>query len=153
MPATGPLSGLKVVEIAGIGPGPFAAMLLADLGADVLRLDRRDGAAIVRALGLDARKDVLNRGRASVALDLKHPSAVELVLDLVASAEALIEGFRPGVMEKLGLGPEPCLARNPAPGVRPDDRVGADRAARADCGSRHQLHRDVRDAAYLRTPK
>ena len=113
MPATGPLSGLKVVEIAGIGPGPFAAMLLADLGADVLRLDRPDGAAIVRALGLDARKDLLNRGRPSIGLNLKHPSAVELVLDLVASAEALIEGFRPGVMEKLGLGPEPCLARNP----------------------------------------
>ena len=113
MPATGPLSGLKVVEIAGIGPGPFAAMLLADLGADVLRLDRPDGAAIVRALGLDARKDLLNRGRPSIGLNLKHPSAAELVLDLVASAEALIEGFRPGVMEKLGLGPEPCLARNP----------------------------------------
>ena len=79
MPNTGPLSGLKVIEIAGIGPGPFAAMLLADLGADVLRLDRRDGAAIARALGLDPRKDVLNRGRPSVALDLKHPSAVELV--------------------------------------------------------------------------
>ena len=91
MPTTGPLSGLRVVEVAGIGPGPFAAMLLADLGADVLRLDRRDGAAIVRALGLDARKDLLNRGRPSVALDLKHPSAVELALDLVASADALID--------------------------------------------------------------
>jgi alpha-methylacyl-CoA racemase len=107
------LTGLRVIEIAGIGPGPFAAMLLADLGANVLRIDRPDGAAIVRALGLDPRKDVLNRGRQSVALDLKKPSAVGLVLDLVADADALIEGFRPGIMEKLGLGPEVCLARNP----------------------------------------
>jgi alpha-methylacyl-CoA racemase len=110
---TGPLAGLKVIEIAGIGPGPFAAMLLADLGADVLRIDRKEGAAIMRALGLDPRKDVLNRGRASVAMDLKQPAAVELVLDLVREADVLTEGFRPGVMEKLGLSPEACLARNP----------------------------------------
>jgi len=109
---TGPLTGLRIIEIAGIGPGPFAAMLLADLGANVLRIDRPDGAAIVRALGLDPCKDVLNRGRESVALDLKKPPAIELVLDLVADADALIEGFRPGIMEKLGLGPEVCLARN-----------------------------------------
>ncbi|MCI0437359.1 MAG: CoA transferase, partial [Gemmatimonadetes bacterium] len=113
VPNTGPLTGLKVIEVAGIGPGPFAAMLLADLGADVLRLDRRDGAAIVHALGLDPRKDLLNRGRPSVAIDLKHPSAVHLILDLAAEADALVEGFRPGVMEKLGLGPDPCIARNP----------------------------------------
>jgi len=106
------LTGLRIIEIAGIGPGPFAAMLLADLGANVLRIDRPDGAAIVRALGLDPCKDVLNRGRESVALDLKKPPAIELVLDLVADADALIEGFRPGIMEKLGLGPEVCLARN-----------------------------------------
>ena len=109
----GPLADLRVVEIAGIGPGPFAAMLLADLGAEVLRLDRKDGAAIVRALGLDPRKDVLNRGRPSIAVDLKNPAAVEFVLELVKSADALTEGFRPGVMENLGLGPEACLARNP----------------------------------------
>jgi alpha-methylacyl-CoA racemase len=110
---TGPLIGLKVIEIAGIGPGPFAAMLLADLGADVLRVDRKEGAAIMRSLGLDPSKDVLNRGRPSVALDLKNPAAVELVLDLVRTADALTEGFRPGVMEKLGLGPDDCIARNP----------------------------------------
>jgi len=110
---TGPLSDVRVIEIAGIGPGPFAAMLLADLGADVLRLDRKDGAAIARALGLDPRKDILNRSRPAVALDLKQPGAVELVLDLVRNADALTEGFRPGVMENLGLGPEACLASNP----------------------------------------
>jgi alpha-methylacyl-CoA racemase len=110
---TGPLSDVRVIEIAGIGPGPFAAMLLADLGADVLRLDRKDGAAIARALGLDPRKDILNRSRPAVALDLKQPGAVELVLDLVRNADALTEGFRPGVMENLGLGPEVCLAGNP----------------------------------------
>jgi alpha-methylacyl-CoA racemase len=110
---TGPLSSLRIIEVAGIGPGPFAAMLLADLGANVLRIDRRDGAAIVRALGLDPCKDVLNRGRSSVALDLKQPPAVELVLDLVTRADVLIEGFRPGIMEKLGLGPDACIGRNP----------------------------------------
>jgi len=109
----GPLADVRVIEIAGIGPGPFAAMLLADLGADVLRLDRKDGAAIARALGLDPRKDILNRSRPAVALDLKQPGAVELVLDLVRNADALTEGFRPGVMENLGLGPDVCLARNP----------------------------------------
>jgi alpha-methylacyl-CoA racemase len=109
----GPLAGVRVIEIAGIGPGPFAAMLLADLGADVLRVDRKDGAAIARAMGMDFAKDISNRGRPSVALDLKHPEAVAMLLDLLKSADALIEGFRPGVMEGLGLGPEACLERNP----------------------------------------
>ena len=109
----GPLAGVRVIEIAGIGPGPFAAMLLADLGADVLRVDRKDGAAIARAMGMDFAKDISNRGRPSVALDLKHPEAVAVLLDLLKSADVLIEGFRPGVMEGLGLGPEVCLARNP----------------------------------------
>src|SRR5262245_65897750 len=88
-------------------------MLLADLGAEVLRLDRKDGAAIVAPLGLDPRKDVLNRGRPSLAVDLKIPTAVELVLELAQSADVLTEGFRPGLMENLGLGPHMCLARNP----------------------------------------
>ena len=109
----GPLAGVRVIEIAGIGPGPFAAMLLADLGADVLRVDRKDGAAIARAMGMDFAKDISNRGRPSVALDLKHPEAVAVLLDLLKPADVLIEGFRPGVMEGLGLGPEVCLARNP----------------------------------------
>ena len=108
---SGPLSGIKIIEIAGIGPGPFAAMLLADMGAEVLRVDRSQA---VR--GGDPSKppvDVLNRGRRSIGVDLKNPDGVETVLKLVESADALIEGFRPGVTERLGIGPDDCLARNP----------------------------------------
>lgn len=107
----GPLSGLRVVEFAGIGPGPMCAMLLADLGATVLRLDRPTDAA----LGIERpqRFNLLNRGRRSVRLDLKRAEGIAFALDLIASADALIEGFRPGTMERLGLGPKPCLARNP----------------------------------------
>ena len=107
----GPLAGLKVIEFAGLGPGPFCAMLLADMGAEVLRIDRKDGSG--RPIRLDDAKDALNRGRRSVAMDLKNPEAVATVLDLCAGADALIEGFRPGVMERMGLGPEACLKRNP----------------------------------------
>ena len=104
----GPLSGARVVEFAGLGPGPFAAMLLADLGAEVIRIDRPgDGG------GSDPRAYILHRGRRSVALDLKQPEARSIALALVERADALIEGFRPGVMERLGLGPETCLERNP----------------------------------------
>src|ERR1700758_3437822 len=99
----GPLAEVRVIEIAGIGPGPFAAMLLADLGAELLRIDRKDGAAVARSMGMDFAKDISNRGRPSVALDLKHPQAVAVLLDLVKSADVLMEGFRPGVMEGLGL--------------------------------------------------
>ena len=102
----GPLTGLKVLEFAGIGPGPFCGMLLADLGADVVRIDRKGGRG-------GAPSDVTARGRRSVALDLKNPAAVEACLKLMESADALIEGFRPGVMERLGLGPDAALARNP----------------------------------------
>ena len=98
-----------MLEIAGIGPGPFAAMMLADMGAEVLRLDRLGGGR--GPAGVPA--NILDRGRRSVALDLKHPDAVEVVLRLVEEADALTEGFRPGVMERLGLGPDVCLARNP----------------------------------------
>jgi alpha-methylacyl-CoA racemase len=105
----GPLQGVKVVELAGIGPGPFAAMLLADMGADVIRVDNPKKAPAVA----DASKDVLNRGRPSIGVDLKHADGVETVLRLVQSADALIEGFRPGVTERLGLGPDDCFARNP----------------------------------------
>ncbi|HET9500236.1 MAG TPA: CaiB/BaiF CoA-transferase family protein [Marmoricola sp.] len=105
---TGPLRGVRVVELAGIGPGPHACMLLADLGADVIRVDRRGGSL----LGGGAH-DILTRGRPSIALDLKHPDAVRTVLDLVASADVLVEGMRPGAAERLGLGPEECHARNP----------------------------------------
>lgn len=107
----GPLSGVKVLEVAGIGPGPFAAMMLADMGADVLRIDR---AGSVRG-GDPARPplDPLARGRRSVGIDLKSPEGVELLLELVEGADALVEGFRPGVAERLGFGPEVCAARNP----------------------------------------
>jgi alpha-methylacyl-CoA racemase len=107
----GPLQGLKVIEIAGIGPGPFAAMMLADMGADVIRVDRAK--AVTGGDPATPPVDVLNRGRRSVGVDLKHPDGVEAVLRLVESADALIEGFRPGVTERLGIGPEDCLARNP----------------------------------------
>jgi alpha-methylacyl-CoA racemase len=105
---TGPLSGVKVVELAGIGPGPHACMILADLGADVVRIDRPGVAPPTGGA-----TDLLNRGRPSVALDLKHPDAVATVLDLVERADALVEGLRPGTTERLGLGPDTCLARNP----------------------------------------
>jgi alpha-methylacyl-CoA racemase len=103
---SGPLAGLRVVEIAGIGPGPFAGMMLADAGADVIRVDRADA----RPAGVD----VMGRGRRSVAVDLKRPEGAEVVLRLAERAEVLFEPFRPGVAERLGIGPEPCLARNPA---------------------------------------
>ena len=102
----GPLSGVKVVEFAGIGPGPFCGMLLSDLGADVVRVDRK-------GQGRGAPSDVTSRGRRSVGLDLKKPESVEACLKLMEAADAVIEGFRPGVMERLGLGPDVALRRNP----------------------------------------
>jgi alpha-methylacyl-CoA racemase len=106
----GPLQGIRIVEIAGIGPGPFCAMMLADMGADVIRVDRADR---VRGGASGPSYELLNRGRRSVGVDLKKPEGVDLVLRLVEQADGLLEGFRPGVMEKLGLGPDACLARNP----------------------------------------
>jgi alpha-methylacyl-CoA racemase len=105
---TGPLRGIRVVEIAGIGPGPHAATLLADLGADVIRIERPGAVSPV-----SMEKDLLTRGRPSVALDLKRREAVQAVLSLVEGADVLLEGMRPGAMERLGLGPDLCLARNP----------------------------------------
>jgi alpha-methylacyl-CoA racemase len=102
----GPLHGLKILEIAGIGPGPFCAMLLADLGAEVIRIERAEGPA-------GSRQDVSLRNRRSLALDLKKPEAIQAVLRMAETSDALIEGFRPGVMERLGLGPEVVRARNP----------------------------------------
>jgi alpha-methylacyl-CoA racemase len=109
--SSGPLSGYRIIEIAGIGPGPFAAMMLADRGAEVIRVER---AQSVRGPAPDgAHWDVLLRGRRNIALDLKNPDGVETLLSLVEHADALIEGFRPGVMERLGVGPDVCSARNP----------------------------------------
>ena len=107
---TGPLAGIRILEIAGIGPGPFCGMLLADLGADVVVVDRLAPGEEANDLGQHA---VFNRGKRSVAVDLKQPEGVQTVLQLVEQCDALIEGMRPGVMERLGLGPDVCLARNP----------------------------------------
>jgi alpha-methylacyl-CoA racemase len=107
----GPLAGVKIVELAGIGPGPFAGMLLSDMGADIVRIDR---AGQVNPADFDKPNlEPLYRGRRSIGVDLKNPEGVELVLKLVEKADALTEGFRPGVTERLGLGPDVCLARNP----------------------------------------
>ncbi|KAF0809985.1 acyl-CoA transferase/carnitine dehydratase [Alcanivorax sp. S71-1-4] len=111
---SGPLQGITVIEMAGIGPGPFCGMLLADLGADVICIQRKPGAQAGSLDQFKGRTSVVDRGRRSLALDLKDPAAIELVLQLVDKADALIEGYRPGVMERLGLGPEVCHARNPA---------------------------------------
>jgi alpha-methylacyl-CoA racemase len=107
----GPLAGVRIVELGGIGPGPFAAMLLSDLGADVLRIDRI--VASDSGFHMPEKFNLLHRGRRSVAMDLKKPQAVDAVRKLIARADALIEGFRPGVAERLGLGPEECMASNP----------------------------------------
>jgi alpha-methylacyl-CoA racemase len=106
----GPLKGFKIIEIAGIGPGQLAGMLLADMGASVIRIDRP--VRFDQAVTVDARFDILNRSRPLIELDLKKPESVQLVLDLCADADAIFEGYRPGVMERFGLGPEVCMARN-----------------------------------------
>lgn len=103
----GPLTGFKVIEMAGIGPGPFCAMMLADMGAEVICVDRKTPGA------LGGGGSIVDRGRRTIVLDLKNPASVEVVLRLVERSDALIEGMRPGVMERLGLGPEPCRQRNP----------------------------------------
>ncbi|TAK72317.1 MAG: CoA transferase [Betaproteobacteria bacterium] len=108
---SGPLTGVKVLEIAGIGPGPFCGMLLADMGADVLRVDRLQASDL--GLPMEPKFEITSRGRRSIALDLKRPESIQTVLALAARADALFEGFRPGVTERLGLGPDACLARNP----------------------------------------
>ncbi len=107
----GPLQGIKVIEIAGIGPGPFAAMALADLGAEVIRVDR--AGSVPAEMPTSASRDILNRGRKSIGVNLKAPEGVETILRLCESADVLIEGFRPGVAERLGIGPEDCMGRNP----------------------------------------
>jgi alpha-methylacyl-CoA racemase len=105
--STGPLQGLKVIEFAGVGPAPFCGMLLSDLGAEVVRIERQGSVPF-------AREDIVSRGRHSIALDLKQPASIEFCLQLIDAADMLFEGFRPGVMERLGLGPEVALARKPS---------------------------------------
>ena len=102
----GPLKGIRIVEFAAIGPVPFAAMLLSDMGAEVIRIDRKPGR-------VPHKTEVYYRGRRAIALDLKKPEAVEAALRLIEQADALLEGYRPGVMERLGLGPDVCLTQNP----------------------------------------
>lgn len=109
---SGPLTGTTIIELQGIGPGPFCGMMLADMGADVIRIDRAQSVAATTGAPR-ARTDFLARGRRSVAVDLKSPDGVEVVLRLIEKADGLIEGFRPGVMERLGIGPDVALARNP----------------------------------------
>jgi alpha-methylacyl-CoA racemase len=107
-PRHGPLVGIRVIELAGIGPGPMAAMLLADLGADVVRIDRPQGTAHTAP-----DRDILNRSRPNIGVDLKAPGGIELLRKLIDVADVVIEGYRPGVVERMGIGPEECLARNP----------------------------------------
>ncbi len=111
MAASGPLVGYKVVELAGIGPNPMCAMMLADMGAEVIRVDRVVDAGL--GIPMDPKFSLLDRSRRSIAVDLKQPAGVDVVLRMIEKADALIEGFRPGVTERLGLGPDVCLARNP----------------------------------------
>lgn len=108
----GPLQGVKVIELAGIGPGPFAAMMLSDMGATVIRVER--SGAVRGGDPADPPKDSLTRGRQSIGVDLKNPEGIETVMKLVEQADVIMEGFRPGVTERLGLGPDDCMARNPA---------------------------------------
>lgn len=110
-PHPGPLAGLRVLEVGGVGPGPFCTMLLSDMGAEVVRIDRKQAGE--SGLPVERRFEVMFRGKRSVAMDLKKPVAVEAIRRMVARADVLVEGFRPGVMERLGLGPDACLAINP----------------------------------------
>ena len=104
----GPLQGVKIIEVGGIGPGPFCGMMLSDMGADVIRVERKGQSSLT-----EPKYDVMMRNRRSMGIDLRKPEGVEIVLDMVEKVDALQEGFRPGVMEKLGLGPDECLERNP----------------------------------------
>src|SRR4029453_11063301 len=134
--ALGPLQGLRVVEFAGLGPGPFCGMLLADLGADVVRIDRKGArGGLLEAIGGTS---LMDRGKRSIALDLKDPDDLAVVRALVQRSDVLLEGFRPGVMERLGLGPDELLAANPAlgyGGVRGGGQTGpVSRSAGHDIG-------------------
>jgi crotonobetainyl-CoA:carnitine CoA-transferase CaiB-like acyl-CoA transferase len=109
----GPLAGIKVIEMAGIGPVPLCGMMMADMGAEVFLIERKSGSSSESTLHV-SKRDMMKRGKQSIALDLKNPAAIELLLEMMAKVDVLIEGFRPGVMERLGLGPDVCLENNPA---------------------------------------
>ena len=109
----GPLAGIKVIEMAGLGPAPMCGMMLSDMGAEVYLIERKTAASAESTLHV-SKRDMMRRGKKPVAIDLKSPAGIELVLAMVEQADVLIEGFRPGVMERLGLGPEVCLERNKA---------------------------------------
>ena len=117
----GPLAGLKVIEMAGIGPAPFGVTLLADAGMEVIRIERSSGSTSPVG-AVNPAQDPMLRGRRCIALDLKNPQGTEVVLRLLEQADALVEGFRPGVMERLGLGPELCMARKPSLVCKPSPR-------------------------------
>ena len=140
----GPLSGVRVIEIASLAPAPFGCMILADLGADVLRVERAE------RCGPQAPppRDPLSRGRRSIGLNLKDPAAIELLLRLAEDADVLVEGFRPGVAERLGFGPQACARAQPPAHLRPHDRLGSGRTAGAHGRARHRLHRHLRRAQH-----
>ena len=104
----GPLSGVKIIEVGGIGPGPFCGMMLSDMGADIIRVERKGGLSLS-----DPKYDLLTRNRKSISINLRNPQGAETLLKMIEQVDALQEGFRPGVMEKLGIGPDNCLKRNP----------------------------------------
>ena len=139
----GPLAGVRVVELAGIGPGPFCGMLLADLGATVIRVDRPGGPSAP----ISQQHDITSRGKQRMVVDLKHPRGAEVVRRLAAGSDALIEGYRPGVAERLGVGPADCLAGNPALVYGRMTGWGQDGPLAADRRPRHRLHRGHRGAA------
>ena len=136
----GPLKGLRIIEMAGIGPAPFCGMLLSDMGAEVIRVDRREKTDLGLP-GKEPKFDVLHRGRKSVAVDVKSDAGRDVVRKLVAKGDALIEGFRPGVMERLGLGPDDLLAVNPRLVFGRMTGFGQDGPMAPRAGARHQLHR------------
>ena len=141
----GPLKGIRIIEIAGLGPGPFAGMLLADMGAEIIRVDRPGGGMFA---GANPDFDYLNRGKRSIAVNLKTPEGVETVLKLAESADAMFEGFRPGVVEKLGIGPEVVRAlRARGLGVdRVTQRAGDDQSSRRLQSTARTQHRKAQSA-------
>ena len=145
----GPLAGFRIIEMAGIGPAPFAAMLFADMGAEVIRVDRRE-ATDLGIPGREPKFDVLHRGRRSIAVDVKSQAGSDVVKRLVAKADAVIEGFRPGVMERLGLGPDVLMQINPKLVFGRMTGFGQDGPLCPGRRPRHQLHRARRRAARHR---